>query len=57
MTTCANCSSTDLMSLSLTLKGGPVSFTHCRACEHRSWSDAEHGGQLPLPEVLTKVVS
>ena len=55
MNACPRCDSADLMTLSLTLNGGPVTFVHCRGCEHRCWIDREQGGHLELPAVLTKV--
>lgn len=55
MHTCANCSSEDLVTVSLEIKGEPVSFDHCRRCEHKSWS--ANGAALPLSDVLARVGS
>ena len=54
---CAKCSSTDLVKIGMTLNGGPVTFCHCRACEHRQWVAADEGSELRLPDVLAKVAS
>ena len=54
---CAKCSSNDLVRIGMTLNGGPVTFCHCRACEHRQWMTAEEGNELRLPDVLAKVAS
>ena len=57
MHNCEKCRSTDLVKVAMTLSGGPVTFTHCRSCEHRSWADADAGHRLGLPHVLEKVAS
>ena len=54
---CAKCSSTDLVRIAMTLNGGPVTFCHCRACEHRQWVAVDEGSELRLPDVLAKVAS
>ncbi len=55
MTACEKCRSTNLVTVALMLHGEPVSFAHCRACEHRCWRDAAAGTVIALPQVLTKV--
>ena len=57
MSTCAKCTSTDMVRIAMTLNGGPVTFCHCRACEHRMWHSSEDGNNLHLPQVLEKVAS
>jgi formate dehydrogenase maturation protein FdhE len=50
---CPACGSVRLTSLAMTLTDGtPVSFTSCRACEHRAWN--HEGGALALADVLTR---
>jgi hypothetical protein len=57
MGSCTNCGSTDLVHIEMSLRGGPVGFSHCRRCEHRWWSDAEVGHTLPLAAVLGKAAA
>ncbi len=57
MSACAKCNSTDLVRIAMTLNGGPVTFCHCRNCEHRQWHSADDGYSLHLPQVLEKVAS
>ena len=57
MSTCAKCTSADLVKIAMTLNGGPVTFSHCRQCEHRQWHTGDTGSHLHLPEVLDKVAS
>ncbi len=57
MSACAKCNSTDLVRIAMTLNGGPVTFCHCRNCEHRQWHSADDGNSLHLPQVLEKVAS
>ena len=57
MSTCAKCTSADLVKIAMTLNGGPVTFSHCRQCEHRQWHTSDTGSSLHLPEVLDKVAS
>lgn len=57
MSTCAKCTSQDMVRIEMTLHGGPVTFCHCRHCEHRMWLNAEGGSSLRLPDVLAKVAS
>ena len=52
---CAKCTSTDLVTVTLTIKDEPVAFDHCRRCEHRSWH--ANGNQVALAEVLERVSS
>jgi hypothetical protein len=54
---CAKCSSNDLVKIAMTLNGGPVTFCHCRACEHRQWVNGTDSNELRLPDVLAKVAS
>ena len=51
---CPKCTSADLVTVSLTLNGGPVDFAHCRHCEHRWWTDPNACAVITLPDVLTK---
>ena len=53
--TCAQCSSTDLVTVTLTIKDEPVAFDHCRRCEHRTWH--ANGTQVALADVLERVSS
>jgi hypothetical protein len=46
-----------MVRIAMTLNGGPVTFCHCRTCEHRQWVAADSGGSLGLPDVLAKVAS
>ena len=55
MHTCSNCSSNDLVTVSLTINNEPVSFDHCRRCEHKTWT--ANGTSVPLSDVLDKVGS
>jgi transcription elongation factor Elf1 len=55
MATCPQCTSSDLVSIAMALKGGRVNFSHCRTCEHRWWVDAAEGVRLVLPDVLHRV--
>ncbi len=55
MAACEKCSSTNLVTVALTVRGDAVDFAHCRACEHRWWRDATAGTVITLPDVLTKV--
>lgn len=57
MSACAKCTSNDLVRIGMTLNGGPVTFAHCRSCEHRQWHTADGGDSLGLPQVLDKVAS
>jgi transcription elongation factor Elf1 len=57
MAHCPDCSSDNLVTVDMTLNGGPVKFAHCRRCEHRWWTDATDGGALALPQVLHKVTA
>jgi hypothetical protein len=57
MSNCAKCSSQDLVRIAMTLNGGPVTFGHCRKCEHRQWISEDSGSRLGLPDVLAKVAS
>lgn len=56
-TACPNCRSNDLVSVGMTLPKGPVLFAHCRACEHRWWTDAEEVATLTLPDVLERAAA
>lgn len=49
---CLNCGSTDLFTMELTVSRGPARFRHCRACEHRWWSELDGAGALALDDVL-----
>ena len=42
--TCANCSSSDLVTVTLTLSEEQVAFDHCRRCEHKTW----HANGVPV---------
>lgn len=53
MRTCEKCTSPDLVTVELSINGEPVTFDHCRHCEHRAWSAA--GDRVGLDEVLEKV--
>lgn len=57
MSTCAKCRSNDMVRIGMTLNGGPVTFCHCRNCEHRMWQSSDDGNALALPQVLEKVAS
>ena len=57
MSTCAKCTSQDMVRIAMTLNGGEVTFCHCRHCEHRQWVSADNGNSLRLPDVLAKVAS
>ena len=57
MSTCAKCRSNDMVRIGMTLNGGPVTFCHCRNCEHRMWQSSDDGNSLGLPQVLEKVAS
>ena len=57
MTACAKCTSQDLVRIGMTLNGGPVTFCHCRKCEHRMWVSTDDGDKLGLPDVLAKVAA
>jgi len=54
---CPHCRSNDLVSVRMTLPKGPVLFAHCRACEHRWWTDAEAPATLTLPDVLERAAA
>lgn len=49
---CRQCGSPDLFEAEVTIPAGVVHFVHCRACEHRAWTDASGRRELPLEEVL-----
>lgn len=51
MLACPACSSSDVVQVDLSLRGGPVAFRHCRACEHRWWTEGEQ--PIALDTVLT----
>ena len=53
MRTCEKCTSTDLVTVELTINGELVTFDHCRGCEHRTWSTS--GGKVGLSDVLDRV--
>ena len=57
MASCPKCVSTDLVSVGMTLAGGPVRFTHCRRCENRWWTDAAADAVVTLPTVLARIAS
>lgn len=57
MNSCPTCSSTDLVSVHMTLPKGPVLFSHCRACEHRWWTDAQEAATITLPDVLDRAAA
>ncbi len=54
MAHCAKCRSSNLVTVTMTLAKAPVLFTHCRACEHRWWTDVEGGQSIPLRDVLER---
>ena len=54
MSQCAKCHSSDLVTVTMTLAKAPVLFTHCRACEHRWWTDVDGGSTITLDDVLTR---
>jgi hypothetical protein len=51
--TCPLCRSKELLSVSLRLSDGEVSFTHCNRCEWREWE--RRGRRMPLGAVLERV--
>ncbi len=57
MSSCAKCTSSDLVRVAMSLNGGAVTFCHCRKCEHRQWVSSDSGGHLGLTDVLAKVAS
>lgn len=52
MRTCRSCRATDLFEMDLTVGAAPVRFAHCRACEHRWWTQDSGAQVLGLREVL-----
>jgi hypothetical protein len=53
MRTCEKCTSADLVTVQLAINGEPVTFDHCRRCEHRTWS--ANGDKVGLSDVLDRV--
>lgn len=54
---CSRCTSTNLVTVRLTVGESPVLFASCRSCEHRWWTDMEGDRQLALVEVLDRVAA
>jgi len=53
---CPSCRSDDLVTVRVTMGPEPVNFSHCRACEHRWWTDPA-GTPLPLDVVLSRAAA
>lgn len=52
---CPNCSSDDLVAITLNPRDRPLRFTTCRSCEHRWWTDLDGSTGVPLTDVLAEV--
>lgn len=53
MQSCERCTSTDLFHMDLTVGSEETHFAHCRACEHRWWTQGGDTRSLELSDVLT----
>jgi len=45
------------MTVQLSLKGEPTLFSHCRSCEHRTWTDVSAAASLSLDDVLVRAAT
>ncbi|MGI9017920.1 MAG: hypothetical protein ACR2HR_12585 [Euzebya sp.] len=54
--TCPQCTSADLLSVTLSPRGGtPMRFNTCRHCENRWWEDITVGVVIDLTDVLDHI--
>lgn len=57
MNPCPHCRSTDLVMVEMSLAAGPLLFAHCRACEHRWWTDLDGARVIALNDVLSRAAA